>query len=351
MIARAHVLLPFLITILDSENYSNFEYEASGYRIRFLQPQKSQRAQSISYQISIDQRSAYQADVLIIEFQKESFDRSKGGLMDPDQELILEVSNSFIRRLRAVARAAQAGELVELSRFTIEYLNDDGSKLPEEERLVRGWGGYGGPVRLIITDEAVWNAMKALPHDFEPFPWESLLVDAEAHLPHVGISVVLAYAALEVLIGRVLNRLARVTIKPESLWDWIDDRGNFIKEPSMAEKFGPLLKIIAGKAPIDEQTLWKPFTDLKKARNSFVHEGTPLIDKTPVTLERAKTLIDGARKITQFVLECLPQEEQPKDYFPKSSHEINIAVPVPDGHTLTFTPEKSSPVDQTLTEK
>jgi hypothetical protein len=176
MIARVSVMLPFLITILDGENYAAFEYEASGYRIRFLQPQRSQRAQSIPYQVSIDQRSAYQADLLIIEFQKKTFDRSKGGPVDPDQGFILDVANSFIRRLRAVARAAHAGELVELSQVHIDYLDDAGRKLPKEEGLLQGRGGYGFPVQLIITDEPVWNGMKALPHEFEPFPWESLLL-------------------------------------------------------------------------------------------------------------------------------------------------------------------------------
>lgn len=136
MIARVHVLLLFPITMLDGENYSNFEYEASGYRTRILQPQGSQPGASILYRISIDQRSAYQADVLIIDFKKDLFERSKGTPIDPDPGLILEVSNSFIRRLRIAARAAFAGELVGLSSFHIDYLDDVGSKLPKE--AVRG---------------------------------------------------------------------------------------------------------------------------------------------------------------------------------------------------------------------
>jgi len=70
-----------------------------------------------------------------------------------------------------------------------------------------------------------------------------------------------------------------------------------------------------------------------------------------VTLDKAKKLIDGARKITEFVVECLPPEIRPKPYFPKSSHQIDIRVPVPDGHTLVMTAEKSSPVDQTPTKE
>lgn len=267
MIARVHVLLPFFITILDGENYSTFEYESSGYRIRFLQPQKSPRAQSIPYQVSVNRRPAYQADALVIEFQKDFFERSNDAPIDPDPGLILEAANSFIRSLRIVARAAVAGELAELSSFHIDYLDDDGSKFPKQEGVLQGKGGYGFPVNVIITDEPVWSAMKALPHDFQPFPWESLLLDAEAHLPNIGISLVLAYTSLEVMIERVLDILAIRAVKPDSLWKWINDRDDFYKEPSIAEKFGPLLKIIAGKSPRDDQALWRNFTDLKKARN------------------------------------------------------------------------------------
>ena len=328
MIARVSVALPFFITVIAGDTYAIHQYDQSGYKVRLLPPQCSHSARSIGYEIRIDQRPAYQADILLLEFQKVELKREKDGPRDPSPEFILETSNSFIRRLRGVAQAPQAMELINLSNFRIEYFNDDGTPLAEERGLVRVRVKWEFAVEAFILDEPVWKAVNGLAHDFQLMPWDSLLLDARYQLPNVGVAVLVAYSALEVMIERVLDQLAEDHVQPLSLWEWINERD---REPTVENRFDVLLKLLTGSSLKDSASLWQSFKELKQARNSFVHAGKAVIGKKrmPVSVEKAGELVNAAKAITDFVLIHHPEHLRPKVHLPqKFQHKIDVLVPV-----------------------
>ena len=93
---------------------------------------------------------------------------------------------------------------------------------------------------------------------------------------------------------------------PSGLWKWINARDDYRKEPSVEERFDDLLTILAGKSLKSDKDLWDTFKDIKNARNSFVHGGTPLIGKQEVTLEETYRLILKAGDVFKWVEEILP---------------------------------------------
>lgn len=329
MIARVLIPLPFFITVLTEENYVIYESEISGYNFRILPPLRSPQAASLVYELSVDERTAIQVDVLHIEFRKSDFMRDKNSPPDPPLDLILQIGNAFIRRLRSVAVAPRAMPLLELSNFRIEYLNDDGSPLPDQEGLRRGLVKWGYAVDCIILDEAVWKAVNELPLDFEPTPWDELVLDARAQLPNVGTAIALGYTALEVMIDAALDRLASDKVQPLPLWEWVNDRGFWLREPTVQEKFDSLLKIVGGTS-LKSTPLWESFSQLKDARNSFVHDGKPLIKGKLVDVLRTQELLKKTEAIISFVLGLLPEGDTSKSYkITGVRHYINVRVPVP----------------------
>ena len=107
--------------------------------------------------------------------------------------------------------------------------------------------------------------MKELPHNFEQTPWESLLLDAEAELPNVGVAMVLAYTALEVLIEKVWDELGSERVKPQALWKWFNDRYKSGAKPSMADRFDRLLQVLTGESLKREASLWRSFKCMSSA--------------------------------------------------------------------------------------
>ena len=57
------------------------------------------------------------------------------------------------------------------------------------------------------------------------------------------------------------------------LWRWINQRGDWRREPTVEEQYDTLLKVLTGHTLKEDQDLWELFKHLKTARNSFVHEG------------------------------------------------------------------------------
>src|SRR5215469_1401212 len=87
----------------------------------------------------------------------------------------------------------------------------------------------------------------SLPQNYEMQTWETLILDAEALLPDVRASVILAFSALETLITVALDYLVTATPTPPELWEWINKRG-WLKEPSVEEQYKDLLKILTNKS-------------------------------------------------------------------------------------------------------
>lgn len=311
MLARLFVLLPFHLTTPEGEQFPIFEYEDSGYKVRVFPPMRSERAPAIdgTEQWKIDGVPAFQADVLRIDFAKESFERGIGSPCDPPYAVINRAVNSFLLRLRYVARAPRV-RLLDFPSVTwkLQYLNDDETEFEKDEKFVRGRGSLQFSLSFIVLNKAVWGDIHGLPPDYEPPPWESLLLDANAELPSIGPSIVLAATALEVFISQVLDQLATVKNVPMELWKWINQRGDWLREPTVEEQYDALLKFFTGHSLKEEQKLWESFRNLKTARNSFVHEGVAKVGGSPLNTEMTKNLIASASEIIQKVREWLPQE-------------------------------------------
>jgi len=172
----------------------------------------------------------------------------------------------------------------------------------------------------------MWNTVATLPAEYQPPLWDKLLLDAEAALPDIGATVVLAATALETIAKAVVDYLARSNAVPPELWTWINERDHFMKEPSVEERLDSLLTILGGQSLKTQPHLWEAFKNLKKARNSCVHEGKPAIGDKLVTEEIASQLIDKAIEGVRWLERFLPPER--RSVPPAAPLRWNIQRPV-----------------------
>jgi hypothetical protein len=132
------------------------------------------------------------------------------------------------------------------------------------------------------------------------------MLDAEGHLPNIVPAVVLAAAALEVLISAALDALAPVEGVGVAMWVFINNRGDYRKEPSVVEQYDVLLTALAGRSLKMRNDLWEVFRNLREARNSLMHDGSMSIGGRPVTRDQAYGMIIGAKAIAAWIEELLP---------------------------------------------
>lgn len=323
MIARLSVLLPFTVTIPEGEQFNVHEYIDEGVGVRVFPPVRSDAPLpgGAPDEIKIDDVPAFAADALRIDFHKESFSRDRGGPCDPSEQLLTRAVNSFLLRLRHVTRGASV-HAIDFPRVTwrLQYLNDDETEFEKDEKLVRGLGTLHVSLNWVALNRAIWNDIHDLPPDYEPPPWEALLLDAHAELPSVGPAVVLAATALEVLIARALDGLATQQGLAPDLWAWINNRGNWLREPTVEEQYDALLKHFTGFSLKADSRLWETLMNLKAARNSFVHEGLAKIGGAPVSGERVQALVASAWEIVSKVRESLPPELR----WPEFKYELKV---------------------------
>jgi hypothetical protein len=286
--------------------------------------------------ILVDGSPIIQANLLQIDFRKPDFDRRPptepmGG--DPPIELVLEIVNDFLGALRSVAQAGHVKPLDPLSVWRLDYLADDGSELPAKEGLIQGRFASGFHWQVSVLNEAIWDGVRAVIPGYKSSTWETLLLDAKALLPEVGPALVLAFTALETLIAATLEQLVSQIDMPDGLWQWINDRGDYRKEPSVEEKFDILLSALANKSLKEEGHLWKAFKNLKEARNSFVHEGRAVLgkNKEEVTPEKASSLIAKARDIVRWVEPLLPSEMRSLGIEQRFDVEVSKQLAPPSG--------------------
>jgi hypothetical protein len=311
MIARLFVLLPSPVIVPDGEQFTVYEYEDAGCGVQEYPPVRSERASTLdnAEQIKIEGVPAFQADALRFDFYKESFERGRESPWDPPETVMRRVINSFILRLRHVTRAGQIRPLnFPFATWRLQYLNDDETELEKDENLVRARGSLSFSMTLIALNRKIWEDIHALPVDYEPPPWEGLLLDASAELPSVGPALVLAASSLEVFIAHILDKLATLRTVPNDLWTWINQRGDWLREPTNEEQYDSLLRFFTGHSLKEDLRLWESFRNLKAARNSFVHEGVAKIGGTPVTIEIGKKLIGAAAEIIAKIREWIPRE-------------------------------------------
>ncbi len=209
MLARLSLVLPFNILVAKTAGFKIYEYEANGYKVRVLPPSYTEEhASTDPDEVTIDGEPGVLANILCIDFQKETFSREHTPDLDPPTTVIVEAITSFVTRLRHVARGAQlrAPEFPK-GVWRLEYLNDDGTPL-ESDGLARARGSAQVfAVSFTNLTTAMWDDIYALPPDYNPQPWDVLLLDAQAELPNVGTAIVLAATALEVFIAGILDQL------------------------------------------------------------------------------------------------------------------------------------------------
>lgn len=165
--------------------------------------------------------------------------------------------------------------------------------------------------------------MFMLPEELEIPGWYTLLIDSRGALPHVGTALVLAATALEVFISDLLNKLARDSTIPVEMWDWINDRGNWQKEPSVEEQYDVLLKLVTGHSLKEESNLWEALKNLRNARNSFVHEGVPRIKRgSVISADETSQFILKAEEIVAKIREWISEKQR----WPAVDHRIQVTL-------------------------
>jgi hypothetical protein len=333
MIARFRVLLPYAISVRQGDVLPPFELVLNEYRVRIYPPFRAsvdprdaetmspfpavevarqlapEEPQGATETIRMDGAPTVQANLLQIDFQKADFDRrprpKPNG--DPPIQLAFAIANQLLGRIRTVSGGIDVKSVGSDRTFwRLDYLTDDEKELAPDPPLFRRRFATPMSWRLAGLNAAIWGMVTALPVDFEPYTWDVLLLDAESLLPEVGASVVLSYAALETFVAWCLDQLAPLSSIPPDLWKWINERGDWYKEPSVSEQYDRLLGILTGKSLKDEPQLWEALQNLGKARNSFAHEGKPILGGKEVTTDQAMRLIGQAKAIVDWAERLLP---------------------------------------------
>ena len=129
----------------------------------------------------------------------------------------------------------------------------------------------------------------------------------------------MAFTALEVAVSKLLDDLAVSSPIPEDLWRWINNR-QLEKQPSLVDQFGDLLHILLGYSLKDESALRESFQNLRRARNSFVHDGVAHIGPNVVTEGDARILGGKANEMLAFTNSKLPANLQ----WPEYHHQIQV---------------------------
>ena len=324
MIARLAIKLPFAVLLPEGENFTLHAYEQDGYLVRVELPVRDAAIAPVpeGNSILLNGKPAFYADIFVATFQREDFHREVAAPIDPPVEVVERVVNSFISRLKYVAKAPQVREVAlhECS-WNLEYFNDDNSEIVPTEGLCRGRLGRVFGLSYIACDSALWEIIEALPPDFEPPVWRTLLTDAFGALPHIGSAITLGATALEVFISQALNGLQKKSSVPDDAWSWLNGRSNRQNDPTVEEQFSSLLSILSGRSlKKDAPDLWERFKNLKQARNSFVHSGSAQIGGRLVDQNEAASLLQAAEQIILRIREWLP----PELHWPIKDHVVAL---------------------------
>jgi hypothetical protein len=332
MLAKLNIELPFEITMPEVAEYRVYSFKAEGYQIKFDMPGRLEKpsASGAAAHVVIDGKPVIQANVLRIEFQKDYLNRRIGEKNDPPEEIIQGAVEYFIGRLRYGSNGFQIRPIkFPFCQWSLQYLNDDGTELAKDPEHLRVRASLRHSISIVACEPGLWDFIFSLPPNFEPPAWHTLLLDARASLPHVGTTVVLAATALEVFIAGLLAVLVKEIKMPDHLWQWINDRDNdHYKQPSVAEQFDILLKVMTGHSLKEESSLWKAFQDLKSARNNFVHRGVARIGKasTDLSESEALALIGQAETIVAKIREWIPEEHRWPLYVSKTTLQWTVPL-------------------------
>jgi len=333
--ARLRILLPYKISVGDGPQVlAPHERNEGDYRVQVHPPYRScadrtllepdspgavanlvpqlepADPQPATKLILLDGVATVQADALRIDFWKDEFDRSHG-TDDPPTELCFEIANQLLARLRTLSRAPVIRPVApNATVWHLRYLTDADAELAEGPEQIRGRGSAGWTWSAVGLNRSTWEQAGRLRRDWHPPTSDNLLLDAVGLLPEVGPALVLAATAVETRLESASHVLAKETAVNSELWNWINDRGDYRKEPSVSERADKILHALVGESLKGDRRLWEAFKNLRDARNSFVHGGRAYIGKEAVSRERASQLIALAGDIIEWLEDRLPEEER-----------------------------------------
>ncbi len=277
---------------------------------------------------------------------------------DPPDELFFRLANNIIGRLRAVGRLSAIRFVTpeNAAGWKVEYLADDGQPLPKDEALFRARFVPKMTWRISGITAGVWEQAAGQPPDFTPPVWDVLLLDAQAQLPDVNTSVVLANAALETFINISLKILAEGSPVARETWEWLTTRGDdWRKQPSTYENYDQVLFLLTGRSLRKEKTdLWTAFTKLRDARNSIVHQGRAVVrtgskKEKEVSPEMATKFVVDAGLIISWVETILPEERRRKYFTGNILYSFDRPATGPDNFNTALTAVKGKPDGMRLT--
>ncbi len=344
MIARCYVFLPFTLSVRRDDALLPEEFPWGDYRVRvyppllaLIDPAILDVASAVSvhalvhslcpapdqtpcWSILVDGSPVIQANTLKIDFCKNDFDRrppvqdansiAAATILtagDPPLEVVFQVANGLLARLRSVIQSSHIHVLDPgKTLWHMVYLTDNEEELPFDQTLIRRRYGTNLAWRLSVVNQDAWTKVQLLPPNYTPHPWDTLILDANAALPDVGAALSLANAALEGFSIAMIGKLASAATLPTGLWEWVNKRGDWYKEPSVDDRFDPLLRAFTGKSLKDDARLWAAYKNLRNARNSFSHGGKAVIGKDEVTPIRAGELVKHAGEIVAWCEALLP---------------------------------------------
>jgi hypothetical protein len=197
--------------------------------------------------------------------------------------------------------------------WRMEYLRDDARPLRRRPPLIRARNAGQVKFEGLAAFPGGWQVAAELGSKYEPPAWATLILEARRlSMTSRDGSIVLAFAAIETLIGEVLPLLKKTKRLPPGLWKWIQDRNNnYLKQPGVDEQLDALMRSLAGISLKDNKVLWTAFQEMRKARNSLVHTGAArTLDGKLVTNAVALELVQRADEIVSWIEARLPANLQ-----------------------------------------
>jgi len=330
MIARVLIYLPFKILIHKEEHFPIYSVTDSDYVIEFYPPGRDSNAvfEPEPKIIKMDDKEAFYANFIQIDFIKDKFNLSSHDVFDPPLDKINRVLNSFLIRLKHTTQSPQIHPLqIDSYRLCITYINETGKSDEKVDENIVGKCKERVEFNFVALNKDLWDDTFSNRSNLTSQRWTNLLLDANDELPNIGSAVVLAFTALEIFISEILDQLSSKNV-PTDLWTWINSRQ---KEPKTVEQYDLLLKIFTGHTLKDEPKLWDAFNHLKSARDTFVHGGVARITRKSDELEidEARKLIQQADEITLRIREWLPKEfqwELPRKYHPRIEATVEFRI-------------------------
>lgn len=308
MIARFTFALLAPLSIRPSDDLPPLLIDHNGISCRVFVPQQISPSDEETSDgpvidgFTVDEQETYLANALCVDVIGE-FDRREGPV-GSEYRTALAVASRMLSLFRSLARGPFVLPPDEHTTWRVRYLNDDETEFEQMDGLVRGRGtASSGRIPRAWVAPEIWHAL-SMTREGAPPPSDELLLDAFNLWPHIGASVVLAYTAIEVRIATALDLLVKRSAHSVSaaIWIWINNRGNFLNEPSVEEQLSDILEILSGRSLKRESPLWGAYCDLRKARNSFVHEGkSVLAGGAVVTPDKASELIARAQEIVDWI--------------------------------------------------